>query len=105
MSMSSSRIRANETAPPAPRVLGEDDRWQAVQRRDPTADGAFVYAVRTTGVYCRPSCAARLPRRENVKFHDSCAEAERAGFRPCRRCRPNEGAERKRSLLQREATT
>jgi AraC family transcriptional regulator of adaptative response/methylated-DNA-[protein]-cysteine methyltransferase len=60
-----------------------------VQRRDRAADGTFVYSVRTTGVYCRPSCAARLPRRENVIFHATCAEAERAGFRPCKRCRPN----------------
>src|SRR5262245_2190469 len=70
----------------------EDPRWRAVERRDRAADGTFVYSVRTTGVYCRPSCAARLPRRENVAFHASCAEAERAGFRPCKRCRPNEPA-------------
>jgi AraC family transcriptional regulator of adaptative response/methylated-DNA-[protein]-cysteine methyltransferase len=76
---------------PVPRRLrNDDDRWDAVTRRDRAADGAFVYAVRTTGVYCRPSCAARRPRRENVEFHRSCREAERAGFRPCRRCRPNE---------------
>ncbi|HLH90372.1 MAG TPA: bifunctional DNA-binding transcriptional regulator/O6-methylguanine-DNA methyltransferase Ada [Xanthobacteraceae bacterium] len=65
-------------------------RWEAVQRRDPAADGAFFYSVRTTGVYCRPSCAARLARRENVAFHASPAAAEKAGFRPCKRCRPNE---------------
>ena len=70
----------------------EEARWQAVAKRDPAADGAFYYGVRTTGVYCRPSCAARLPRRENVSFHESCAAAERAGFRPCKRCRPNEPA-------------
>jgi AraC family transcriptional regulator of adaptative response/methylated-DNA-[protein]-cysteine methyltransferase len=70
----------------------EDQRWQAVLRRDRAVDGTFYYSVRTTGVYCRPSCAARLPRRENVRFHDSCAAAERAGFRPCKRCRPNEPA-------------
>ncbi len=68
---------------------GEAERWAAVQRRDRTADGEFYYSVRTTGVYCRPSCAARLPRRENVRFHDSAAAAERAGFRPCKRCRPD----------------
>jgi AraC family transcriptional regulator, regulatory protein of adaptative response / methylated-DNA-[protein]-cysteine methyltransferase len=67
-------------------------RWEAVRRRDARADGAFYYAVSTTGVYCRPSCAARLPRRENVRFHATCADAERAGFRPCKRCRPNEPA-------------
>src|SRR5262245_727507 len=70
----------------------DDARWAAVQRRDRSADGTFYYSVRTTGVYCRPSCAGRLPRRENVQFHVSCADAERAGFRPCKRCRPNEGA-------------
>jgi AraC family transcriptional regulator of adaptative response/methylated-DNA-[protein]-cysteine methyltransferase len=78
---------------PIPRAFsGDDQRWEAVQRRDRAADGTFFYSVRTTGVYCRPSCAARLPRRENVRFHASTAEAERAGFRPCKRCRPNEAA-------------
>jgi len=70
--------------------LSDDARWEAVRRRDPAADGAFYYSVRTTGVYCRPSCAARSARRENVDFHLTCADAERAGFRPCKRCRPNE---------------
>lgn len=64
-------------------------RWMAVQCRDRRADGAFYYSVRTTGIYCRPSCAARLPRRENVAFYASCVEAERAGFRPCKKCRPD----------------
>ena len=63
-------------------------RWEALKQRDRAADGAFYYSVRTTGVYCRPSCAARLARRENVAFHASPAAAEKAGFRPCRRCRP-----------------
>jgi AraC family transcriptional regulator of adaptative response/methylated-DNA-[protein]-cysteine methyltransferase len=70
--------------------LSNDARWEAVRRRDPAADGAFYYSVRTTGVYCRPSCAARLARRENVDFHLTREDAERAGFRPCKRCRPNE---------------
>lgn len=65
-------------------------KWQAVVERDPTYDGQFYYSVRTTGVYCRPTCAARLPLRENVAFHLSTEDAERAGFRPCKRCRPNE---------------
>jgi AraC family transcriptional regulator of adaptative response/methylated-DNA-[protein]-cysteine methyltransferase len=69
---------------------GDEARWNAVVRRDPAADGAFYYAVRTTGVYCRPSCAARLARRENVEFHATCADAERAGYRPCKRCRPDQ---------------
>jgi AraC family transcriptional regulator of adaptative response/methylated-DNA-[protein]-cysteine methyltransferase len=68
----------------------DDERWEAVRRRDPAANGAFVYAVRTTGVYCRPSCAARLPRRENVSFHASGPAAGEAGFRPCKRCRPEQ---------------
>ena len=67
-----------------------DPRWAAVRARDPQADGSFVYSVRTTGVYCRPSCGARPARPENVAFHDTPADAERAGFRACRRCRPDE---------------
>lgn len=68
------------------------DRWAAVQGRDANADGKFFYSVRTTGVYCRPSCPSRLARRENVAFHASCEAAELAGFRPCKRCRPCEAA-------------
>jgi AraC family transcriptional regulator, regulatory protein of adaptative response / methylated-DNA-[protein]-cysteine methyltransferase len=63
-------------------------RWAAIAGRDPRADGKFYYSVRTTGVYCRPSCPARLARRENVQFHMTREDAERAGFRPCKRCRP-----------------
>lgn len=66
----------------------EEERWEAVSRRDARADGVFYYSVRTTGVYCRPSCAARLARRENVHFYATANEAEQAGFRPCKRCRP-----------------
>ncbi len=66
-----------------------DPRWASIVARDPAADGTFFYSVRTTGVYCRPSCAARTPRPENVAFHASAAEAQRAGFRPCKRCRPD----------------
>lgn len=68
---------------------GDDERWTAVVRRDLNADGKFYYAVKTTGVYCRPSCAARLARRGNVAFYNSCEAAERAGFRACKRCQPN----------------
>jgi len=64
-------------------------RWSAVQQRDKTADGQFWYSVKSTGVYCKPSCAARTPLRKNVAFHASCAAAEAAGFRPCKRCRPD----------------
>jgi AraC family transcriptional regulator of adaptative response/methylated-DNA-[protein]-cysteine methyltransferase len=70
--------------------VSDEARWEAVVRRDRAADGVFYYAVRTTGVYCRPSCAARLARREHVRFHATRTEAEQAGFRPCKRCRPHQ---------------
>ncbi|MET1046907.1 MAG: bifunctional DNA-binding transcriptional regulator/O6-methylguanine-DNA methyltransferase Ada [Hyphomicrobium sp.] len=70
--------------------------WEAVKTRDGNFDGKFFYSVATTGVYCRPSCASRLPRRENVAFHASRHDAEAAGFRPCKRCRPNEASQRDR---------
>ena len=85
-------------APIATLFDSDAQRWDAVRHRDARADGAFYYSVRTTGVYCRPSCAARLALRENVAFHATCADAERAGFRPCKRCRPNEAP-----LAQRQA--
>lgn len=66
-----------------------DPRWQQVLARDAAADGRFVYAVRTTGVYCRPSCAARTAKPRNVRFFPTPAEARAAGFRACRRCRPD----------------
>ncbi|HJR60640.1 MAG TPA: bifunctional DNA-binding transcriptional regulator/O6-methylguanine-DNA methyltransferase Ada [Vicinamibacterales bacterium] len=68
----------------------DDPRWTAVAARDRRADGTFFYSVKTTGVYCRPSCGARLAKRENVGFHRTAAEAERAGFRACRRCKPDQ---------------
>lgn len=74
------------------RFRSDDERWKAVVRKDPAADGDFYYAVKTTGVYCRTGCASRVPRRENVSFHTSCEAAERAGFRPCKRCQPNRPA-------------
>ena len=67
-----------------------DPRWAAVVAHDANADGSFVYSVRTTGVYCRPSCGARTPRPENVVFHATNADAEQAGFRPCKRCKPDQ---------------
>src|SRR5919198_271345 len=76
-------------APLAPAFSAADARWQAVRERDARADGHFVFSVTTTGVYCRPSCAARPARREHVEFHATPADAERAGFRPCKRCRPD----------------
>jgi AraC family transcriptional regulator of adaptative response/methylated-DNA-[protein]-cysteine methyltransferase len=66
----------------------EDSQWQAVVTRDSASDGKFVFAVSSTGVYCRPSCPARRPRRENVTFFRRPQEAESAGFRECMRCRP-----------------
>ncbi len=69
-------------------TVESDPRWAAVLARDATADGSFFYSVRSTGIYCRPSCGARPPRPGNVAFHRSIAEAEAAGFRPCKRCRP-----------------
>lgn len=85
--MSIVRTRREQDAPPFSSV---DDRWAAVTRRDRRADGIFYYSVRTTGVYCRPSCGARRARRENVRFHATRQDAEAAGFRPCKRCRPHE---------------
>jgi AraC family transcriptional regulator of adaptative response/methylated-DNA-[protein]-cysteine methyltransferase len=65
--------------------IENDPRWAAVVARDPRADGQFVYAVKTTGIYCRPSSLARLPKPQNVEFFDSAAEAEAAGYRPSKR--------------------
>lgn len=70
-------------------AVERDPRWARVLARDATAEGTFFYSVATSGVYCRPGCAARTPRPENVRFHATADEAEAAGFRPCRRCRPN----------------
>ena len=103
-----------------------DERWGAVVERDSKADGSFYYSVKTTGVYCWPSCAARLARLENVAFHATREDAEQAGFRPCKRCKPDLasrkethsartadapsgafhrwGGERKRILLERETS-
>jgi AraC family transcriptional regulator of adaptative response/methylated-DNA-[protein]-cysteine methyltransferase len=66
----------------------DDSHWDAVVRRDSRQDGKFVFAVSSTGVYCRPSCAAKRPRRENVTFFSAPDQAEKAGFRACLRCRP-----------------
>lgn len=72
-------------------TLTDDNRlWAVVVARDATHDGRFVYSVATTGVYCRPSCASRLARRENVRFHGSCSMAETEGFRACKRCKPDQ---------------
>lgn len=66
----------------------DDDRWKAVAERDRTADGAFLYAVKTTGVFCRPICSSRLPNRANVEFFSTIDQAERRGYRACKKCKP-----------------
>jgi AraC family transcriptional regulator, regulatory protein of adaptative response / methylated-DNA-[protein]-cysteine methyltransferase len=76
------------TATEVNNMPGNDNRWQAVLARDASQDGAFVFAVSSTGVYCRPSCPSRRPRRENVTFFRRPDEAEKAGYRACLRCRP-----------------
>ncbi|KFC09009.1 Ada family regulatory protein/methylated-DNA--protein-cysteine methyltransferase [Trabulsiella guamensis ATCC 49490] len=70
----------------------EESRWQAVLDRDPQADGAFVFAVQTTGIFCRPSCRARHALRQNVQFFPDAQAALAAGFRPCKRCQPDKQA-------------
>jgi AraC family transcriptional regulator, regulatory protein of adaptative response / methylated-DNA-[protein]-cysteine methyltransferase len=87
-----SAVAVNLNRAPAQSFESDARRWSAVVARDAAADGAFFYSVRTTGVYCRPTCAARLPLRKNVAFHPTCDDAERAGFRACKRCRPREAS-------------
>lgn len=93
----------SKSAPPGPRTLAEGARWQALKAKDKAADGSFVYAVRTTGVYCRPSCGSRPARPENVAFYDTAEAAAAAGYRACKRCRPGEpsDAERRAALVAR----
>jgi AraC family transcriptional regulator of adaptative response/methylated-DNA-[protein]-cysteine methyltransferase len=69
-------------------VISNPEMWNAVLERDPSRDGSFVFAVKSTGIYCRPSCPARRPRREQVSFYQLPEAAEREGFRACRRCHP-----------------
>ena len=86
-----------------------DEKWSAVIANDPSYDGRFFYGVRSTGIFCRPSCASRTPNRENVVFFDCREDAARAGFRPCKRCRPDlvsfdpaaELADRARTVIDR----
>lgn len=75
-------------APPKSDSAAEDPRYLQVQARDKSADGQFVYAVRTTGIYCRPSCPSRLAKAANIVFFSGTAEAEAGGFRACKRCKP-----------------
>src|SRR6476469_4826213 len=69
--------------------MNEAIAWESVLQRDASADARFLYGVTTTGIYCRPSCPSRRPKRDNVAFFSSAEAAERAGFRACQRCRPN----------------
>ena len=88
--------------------IDESEAWNSVLTRDAAADGSLVYAVSTTGVYCRPSCPSRRPRRSNVEFYSSPQRAEQAGFRPCKRCRPSSpvafdpAIDRARSFIDRQ---
>lgn len=77
-----------------------EERWNAVLQRDPTADGRFYYGVVSTGIYCRPSCPSRRPKRENVRFFESTEAAEQAGLRPCRRCHPQDVSTQQRVVAQ-----
>lgn len=80
-------------------MIDKDTAWQAFARRDRSFDGRFVIGVLTTGIYCRPSCAARQPRRENVRFFADGAEARAAGLRACKRCRPDDVARDEAAVL------
>ncbi len=91
-------------------ALSEEEKWQAFVRSDKAYDGRYYIAVKTTGIFCRPSCTARTPLKKNVAFYDTREEAAAAGYRPCKRCRPDlvlyrpaeEAAELCRKLLERE---
>ncbi|MFC8098946.1 AlkA N-terminal domain-containing protein [Streptomyces sp. NPDC057363] len=83
------RERARHEAAEQPHERHEDSRYEAVRSRDARFDGAFFFAVETTGIYCRPSCPAVTPKRRNVRFFATAAAAQGSGFRACRRCRPD----------------
>jgi len=99
--MDSIKTKVEAGAPP----MNEAMAWESVLQRDASADDRFLYAVTTTGIYCRPSCPSRRPKRDNVAFFSSAAAAEDAGFRACLRCRPNRakaphrGVERARNYI------
>jgi AraC family transcriptional regulator, regulatory protein of adaptative response / methylated-DNA-[protein]-cysteine methyltransferase len=80
-------------------ILNDDEKWKAVLSRDDSLDGAFVFAVRSTGIYCRPSCPARRPGKEQVVFFPGSMEAEESGFRPCHRCQPREAGRSPKAKL------
>ncbi|MDB5076573.1 MAG: bifunctional DNA-binding transcriptional regulator/O6-methylguanine-DNA methyltransferase Ada [Chloroflexi bacterium] len=85
-------------------MMNDDANWQAVLERDRRSDGRFIFAVSTTGIYCRPSCPARRPRRDRVRFFSSTLDAERAGYRPCRRCNPHDSVAPEVVLVQQVCT-
>ncbi|NEB49774.1 bifunctional transcriptional activator/DNA repair enzyme AdaA, partial [Streptomyces sp. SID339] len=87
--MSESRQPSLSPPPHNGGVIDEETRYEAVRSRDARFDGAFFFAVRTTGIYCRPSCPAVTPKRQNVRFYTTAAAAQTSGFRACRRCRPD----------------
>lgn len=82
------------------RYVDTEARWQAVLERDPAADGVFYYAVRSTGIYCRPTCPARRPKPANVSFFASAEGARQAGFRPCLRCQPDQVSARQAAIVE-----
>src|SRR5258708_32178857 len=86
-----------------PAIMSNPELWNAVLARDASRDGSFVFGVRSTGIYCRPSCRARRPRREQVSFFQVPEAAEQAGFRACRRCHPRraQGADPQFDLVRR----
>src|SRR5690606_19446638 len=90
------RARRTMNAP----AIAEEEAWAAVKRRDRAYDGRFVTGVLSTGIYCRPSCAARHPARENVRFFAGGAEAREAGLRPCLRCLPDDVARDEQAVLR-----
>ncbi|HNN56753.1 MAG TPA: Ada metal-binding domain-containing protein, partial [Novosphingobium sp.] len=80
-------------------MIADDEAWHAVLERDRAFDGRFVTGVLTTGIYCRPSCAARHPARGNVRFFADGAAARAAGLRPCKRCSPDDVSRDERAVL------
>lgn len=90
-------------------MLSDDEKWKAVSENNIEWDGVFFYAIKTTGIFCRPSCKSKQPLQRNVRYFDSAAAAQAAGFRPCKRCRPDlfhfepskELAERAKELIDR----
>ncbi len=82
------------------KAMTDDERWEAVQARDKAQDGRFVTGVLTTGIYCRPSCAARHPLRENVRFFPDGDAARATGLRPCKRCLPDDVARDENAVIK-----